>query len=185
MDHQGWLAGDGPKEDLITIAVKLCYRRHHHTVFMSGTRCWSTEQWWGSRLLWVVVACRFPIRSLVNLRVAGGLPLCSGFPIMIIGDNGSYFDSTQYSGIMATVVCFVQVCYTITCGISVMFEDECFKGSFSLDLDIDVEDEVHKDFLRANHIVRYHELSFKTWFYFSTVAARWDADLYIKVDDDV
>ncbi|KAD4584526.1 hypothetical protein E3N88_22127 [Mikania micrantha] len=103
---------------------------------------------------------------------------------MIIGDNGSYFDSTQYSGIMATVVCFVQVCYTITCGISVMFEDECFKGSFSLDLDIDVEDEVHKDFLRANHIVRYHELSFKTWFYFSTVAARWDADLYIKVDDD-
>ncbi|KAD5317762.1 hypothetical protein E3N88_17708 [Mikania micrantha] len=53
-------------------------------------------------------------------------------------------------------------------------------GSFSLDLDIDVEDEVHKDFLRANLIVRYHELSFKTWFYFSTVAARWDADLYIK-----
>ncbi|KAK9059376.1 hypothetical protein SSX86_021996 [Deinandra increscens subsp. villosa] len=54
-----------------------------------------------------------------------------------------------------------------------------------LDRAIDVEDEEHKDFLRLNHVEGYHELSSKTQIYFSTVAAKWDADFYIKVDDDV
>ncbi|KAI3756297.1 hypothetical protein L1987_56117 [Smallanthus sonchifolius] len=54
-----------------------------------------------------------------------------------------------------------------------------------LDRAIDVEDEEHKDFLRLNHIEGYHALSSKTQIYFSTVAAKWDADFYIKVDDDV
>ncbi|KAK0586733.1 hypothetical protein LWI29_011468 [Acer saccharum] len=54
-----------------------------------------------------------------------------------------------------------------------------------LDRAIDAEDEQHKDFLRLNHIEGYHELSSKTQIYFSTAVARWDADFYIKVDDDV
>lgn len=36
-----------------------------------------------------------------------------------------------------------------------------------------------------NHVEGYHELSSKTQIYFSTAAAKWDADFYIKVDDDV
>ena len=36
-----------------------------------------------------------------------------------------------------------------------------------------------------NHIEGYHELSTKTQTYFSTAVAKWDADFYIKVDDDV
>lgn len=39
--------------------------------------------------------------------------------------------------------------------------------------------------LSQNHIEGYHELSSKTQIYFSTAAAKWDADFYIKVDDDV
>jgi hypothetical protein len=31
----------------------------------------------------------------------------------------------------------------------------------------------------------YHELSAKTKIYFSTAVAKWDADFYVKVDDDV
>ncbi|KAJ0049618.1 hypothetical protein Pint_14792 [Pistacia integerrima] len=54
-----------------------------------------------------------------------------------------------------------------------------------LDRAIDAEDEQHKDFLRLNHIEGYHELSSKTQLYFSTAVAKWDADFYIKVDDDV
>ncbi|KAD4178462.1 hypothetical protein E3N88_27053 [Mikania micrantha] len=54
-----------------------------------------------------------------------------------------------------------------------------------LDRAIDIEDEEHNDFLRLNHVEGYHELSSKTQIYFSTVVARWDADFYIKVDDDV
>ncbi|CAL1373731.1 unnamed protein product [Linum trigynum] len=54
-----------------------------------------------------------------------------------------------------------------------------------LDRAIDAEEEQHKDFLRLNHIEGYHELSSKTQIYFSTVVAKWDADFYIKVDDDV
>ncbi|KAG6636413.1 beta-1,6-galactosyltransferase GALT31A-like isoform X1 [Carya illinoinensis] len=54
-----------------------------------------------------------------------------------------------------------------------------------LDRAIDAENEQNKDFLRLNHIEGYHELSSKTQIYFSTAAAKWDADFYIKVDDDV
>ncbi|CAK9167466.1 unnamed protein product [Ilex paraguariensis] len=54
-----------------------------------------------------------------------------------------------------------------------------------LDRAVDAEDEQHKDFLRLNHVEGYHELSSKTQIYFSTAAAKWDADFYIKVDDDV
>ena len=31
----------------------------------------------------------------------------------------------------------------------------------------------------------YHELSAKTKMFFSTAVAIWDADFYVKVDDDV
>ena len=40
-------------------------------------------------------------------------------------------------------------------------------------------------FILQNHIEGYHELSSKTQLYFSTAVAKWDADFYIKVDDDV
>ncbi|XP_072995247.1 beta-1,6-galactosyltransferase GALT31A [Typha latifolia] len=54
-----------------------------------------------------------------------------------------------------------------------------------LDRTIDAEDERHQDFLKLNHVEGYHELSSKTQVYFSTAVAIWDADFYIKVDDDV
>lgn len=40
-------------------------------------------------------------------------------------------------------------------------------------------------FFLQNHIEGYHELSSKTQVYFTTAVAKWDADFYIKVDDDV
>ncbi|XP_060967100.1 beta-1,3-galactosyltransferase 7-like isoform X2 [Cannabis sativa] len=54
-----------------------------------------------------------------------------------------------------------------------------------LDRAIDSEEAQHKDFLRLEHIEGYHELSAKTKIYFSTAVAKWDADFYVKVDDDV
>ena len=36
-----------------------------------------------------------------------------------------------------------------------------------------------------NHVEGYHELSSKTQIYFATAVAKWDADFFIKVDDDV
>ena len=39
--------------------------------------------------------------------------------------------------------------------------------------------------LLQNHVEGYHELSSKTQIYFSTAVSKWDADFYIKVDDDV
>ncbi|KAH9317384.1 hypothetical protein KI387_019153 [Taxus chinensis] len=54
-----------------------------------------------------------------------------------------------------------------------------------LDRAIDAEDSQHRDFLRLNHVEGYHELSSKTQIYFSTAVTKWDADFYIKVDDDV
>ncbi|CAN1779347.1 Beta-1,6-galactosyltransferase GALT31A [Linum perenne] len=54
-----------------------------------------------------------------------------------------------------------------------------------LDRAIVAEENQYKDFLRLNHIEGYHELSSKTQIYFSTAVAKWDADFYIKVDDDV
>ncbi|CAN1222532.1 Probable beta-1,3-galactosyltransferase 2 [Linum grandiflorum] len=54
-----------------------------------------------------------------------------------------------------------------------------------LDKSIDAEDKMHGDFLRLDHVEGYLELSAKTKTYFSTAVALWDADFYVKVDDDV
>ncbi|KAL0331151.1 UNVERIFIED_CONTAM: Beta-1,3-galactosyltransferase 7 [Sesamum angustifolium] len=54
-----------------------------------------------------------------------------------------------------------------------------------LDRAIDSEDALHKDFLRLNHVEGYHELSAKTKSFFSTAVKTWDANFYVKVDDDV
>jgi len=54
-----------------------------------------------------------------------------------------------------------------------------------LDKEIDAEEAEHKDFLRLDHVEGYHELSTKTRLYFSTITSLWDADFYVKVDDDV
>ncbi|KAJ6730418.1 BETA-13-N-ACETYLGLUCOSAMINYLTRANSFERASE [Salix viminalis] len=54
-----------------------------------------------------------------------------------------------------------------------------------LDRAIDSEDSQHKDFLRLEHVEGYHELSAKTKTFFSTAVAKWDAEFYVKVDDDV
>ncbi|XP_024456039.1 beta-1,3-galactosyltransferase 7 isoform X2 [Populus trichocarpa] len=54
-----------------------------------------------------------------------------------------------------------------------------------LDRAIDSEDAQHKDFLRLEHVEGYHELSAKTKNFFSTAVAKWDAEFYVKVDDDV
>ncbi|KAL3640472.1 Beta-1,3-galactosyltransferase 7 [Castilleja foliolosa] len=54
-----------------------------------------------------------------------------------------------------------------------------------LDRAIDSEESQHKDFLRLEHVEGYHELSAKTKSFFSIAVDRWDADFYVKVDDDV
>ncbi|KAH1243785.1 putative beta-1,3-galactosyltransferase 2 [Glycine max] len=52
-----------------------------------------------------------------------------------------------------------------------------------LDKAIEVEERLHADFLRLNHIEGYLELSAKTKIYFSIAVALWDAEFYVKVDD--
>ncbi|KAA3467469.1 putative beta-1,3-galactosyltransferase 4 [Gossypium australe] len=54
-----------------------------------------------------------------------------------------------------------------------------------LDRAIEAEDRKHGDILRLEHVEGYLELSAKTKTYFATAAALWDADFYVKVDDDV
>ncbi|XP_010943123.1 beta-1,3-galactosyltransferase 7 [Elaeis guineensis] len=54
-----------------------------------------------------------------------------------------------------------------------------------LDKAIDSEEAQHNDILRLEHVEGYHELSAKTKIFFSTAVAIWDADFYVKVDDDV
>ncbi|XP_042514194.1 beta-1,3-galactosyltransferase 7-like isoform X2 [Macadamia integrifolia] len=54
-----------------------------------------------------------------------------------------------------------------------------------LDRAIDMEDAQHNDFLRLEHVEGYHELSAKTKIFFSTAISIWDAEFYVKVDDDV
>ncbi|KAL6332167.1 hypothetical protein AAG906_001881 [Vitis piasezkii] len=54
-----------------------------------------------------------------------------------------------------------------------------------LDKAIEAEERMHGDFLRLDHVEGYLELSGKTKTYFSTAVALWDADFYVKVDDDV
>jgi hypothetical protein len=39
--------------------------------------------------------------------------------------------------------------------------------------------------MKQDHVEGYMELSAKTKSYFSTAVALWDAEFYIKVDDDV
>ena len=54
-----------------------------------------------------------------------------------------------------------------------------------LDKALDKEEVEHKDFLRLKHVEGYHKLSTKTRLYFSTTISIWDAEFYVKVDDDV
>lgn len=54
-----------------------------------------------------------------------------------------------------------------------------------LDRAIDGEEAKYEDFLRLKHVEGYHRLSSKTRIYFSTAVSMWDADFYVKVDDDV
>ncbi|KAJ4789949.1 Hexosyltransferase [Rhynchospora pubera] len=54
-----------------------------------------------------------------------------------------------------------------------------------LDRAIEAEDKKHQDFMRLDHVEGYLELSAKTKIYFATAVATWDADFYVKVDDDV
>lgn len=54
-----------------------------------------------------------------------------------------------------------------------------------LDRAIQAEDSQHHDFMRLAHVEGYHELSAKTKIYFATAVSLWDAEYYIKVDDDV
>ncbi|GLT52641.1 hypothetical protein SLA2020_259690 [Shorea laevis] len=54
-----------------------------------------------------------------------------------------------------------------------------------LDRAIDAEEKVHGDFMRLQHIEGYLELSAKTKAYFATAVSLWDAEFYVKVDDDV
>lgn len=54
-----------------------------------------------------------------------------------------------------------------------------------LDKAIEAEDRKHGDFMRLDHVEGYLELSAKTKTYFTMAVALWDADFYVKVDDDV
>ncbi|KAJ1703925.1 hypothetical protein LUZ63_003704 [Rhynchospora breviuscula] len=54
-----------------------------------------------------------------------------------------------------------------------------------VDRAIEAEDKKHGDFMRLDHVEGYLELSGKTKTYFATAVSMWDADFYIKVDDDV
>ncbi|KAF6168163.1 hypothetical protein GIB67_011548 [Kingdonia uniflora] len=54
-----------------------------------------------------------------------------------------------------------------------------------LDRAVKAEDLKHGDILRLDHVEGYLELSAKTKIYFATAVSLWDADFYIKVDDDV
>lgn len=44
---------------------------------------------------------------------------------------------------------------------------------------------IFNSYYMQNHVEGYLELSAKTKTYFSTAVALWDAEFYIKVDDDV
>lgn len=54
-----------------------------------------------------------------------------------------------------------------------------------LDRAIEAEDKRHGDLMRLDHVEGYLELSAKTKIFFATAVALWDADFYVKVDDDV
>ncbi|XP_066373929.1 probable beta-1,3-galactosyltransferase 2 [Miscanthus floridulus] len=50
---------------------------------------------------------------------------------------------------------------------------------------IQADDKKHGDFMRLDHVEGYLELSGKTRTYFATAVNLWDANFYVKVDDDV
>ncbi|KAI0507520.1 hypothetical protein KFK09_013645 [Dendrobium nobile] len=50
---------------------------------------------------------------------------------------------------------------------------------------IEAEERKHEDFLRLDHNEGYLELSGKTKSYFATAVNMWDAEFYVKVDDDI
>ncbi|KAH7837947.1 hypothetical protein Vadar_020003 [Vaccinium darrowii] len=54
-----------------------------------------------------------------------------------------------------------------------------------LDKALEEEERKHRDFLRLDHVEGYNELSAKTKIYFSTAVSLWEADFYVKIDDDV
>ncbi|KAF0902293.1 hypothetical protein E2562_015516 [Oryza meyeriana var. granulata] len=54
-----------------------------------------------------------------------------------------------------------------------------------VDRAIKAEERKHGDFMRLDHVEGYLELSGKTKTYFATAVSLWDADFYVKVDDDV
>ncbi|VVA92120.1 unnamed protein product [Arabis nemorensis] len=54
-----------------------------------------------------------------------------------------------------------------------------------LDKEIDAEDAQYKDFFRLDHVEGYYKLSAKTKIFFSSAVAKWDAEFYVKIDDDV
>ncbi|KAH0453276.1 hypothetical protein IEQ34_017600 [Dendrobium chrysotoxum] len=54
-----------------------------------------------------------------------------------------------------------------------------------LDKAIEAEDRKHGDFLRLDHVEGYLQLSGKTKAYFATAVSVWDAEFYVKVDDDI
>ncbi|ESQ34593.1 hypothetical protein EUTSA_v10009382mg [Eutrema salsugineum] len=54
-----------------------------------------------------------------------------------------------------------------------------------LDKEIDSEDAQYKDFFRLDHVEGYYKLSAKTKIFFSSAVAKWDAEFYVKIDDDV
>ncbi|KAL9691392.1 hypothetical protein QQ045_011814 [Rhodiola kirilowii] len=55
----------------------------------------------------------------------------------------------------------------------------------ALDQAIEAEDKQHGDFMRLEHVEGYLRLSAKTKRYFTTAVTQWDAEFYVKVDDDV
>ncbi|KAI8010974.1 putative beta-1,3-galactosyltransferase 2 [Camellia lanceoleosa] len=54
-----------------------------------------------------------------------------------------------------------------------------------LDRAIEAEDRKHGDLMRLEHVEGYLELSAKTKMFFTTAVGLWDADFFVKVDDDV
>lgn len=54
-----------------------------------------------------------------------------------------------------------------------------------LDHAIEAENAKYNDFMLLDHVEGYLELSAKTKTYFATAVAKWDAEFYVKVDDDV
>ncbi|XP_030511436.2 probable beta-1,3-galactosyltransferase 2 [Rhodamnia argentea] len=59
------------------------------------------------------------------------------------------------------------------------------KPGGALDQAVDEEEKLYGDLLRLDHVEAYLELSAKTKKYFATAVSLWDAEFYIKVDDDV